>query len=118
MFTRPAKLAFLELSAIAFLVGLMDAQQLAERLRLLLGDEQQTEPDKDWVGEEERDIPGCTSPGPPLLHFGLSRQSGLGDWVFTIGDPDPLPSIPHGHWQHQHHPKKLDPYTGRWSWPG
>src|SRR4051794_14181296 len=57
MFTRPAKLAFLELSAIAFLVGLMDAQQLAERLRLLLGDEQQTNPTKTGLGKRNGIFP-------------------------------------------------------------
>lgn len=35
-------------------------------------------------------------------------------WVFTKADPDPYPSTPHGHWQHQNNKwPKLDPYNGR-----
>jgi hypothetical protein len=35
-------------------------------------------------------------------------------WVFTKADPDPYPSTPHGHWEHQNNTwPKLDPYQGR-----
>jgi hypothetical protein len=48
---------------------------------------------------------------PPPVHFltrGLRKK-----WVFTIGDPDPHPSIPHGHFEDQNRPwPKLDPYRG------
>ena len=35
-------------------------------------------------------------------------------WVFTLGDPDPFPSIPHGHVTRKTNPwPKLDPFRGR-----
>ncbi|WP_156409940.1 hypothetical protein [Duganella sp. Root198D2] len=35
-------------------------------------------------------------------------------WVFTIGDADCSPSVPHGHLHHKNNPHpKLNPYTGR-----
>ncbi|MBL0576349.1 hypothetical protein [Aeromonas caviae] len=38
----------------------------------------------------------------------------LGTWVFTKADPDPYPSIPHGHYLSQNNSwPKLNPYTGR-----
>ena len=38
----------------------------------------------------------------------------LGIWVFTKSDPDPYPSIPHGHDKSQNNKwPKLNPYTGR-----
>ncbi len=41
------------------------------------------------------------------MHFTL-----LSKWVFKLSDPDPYPSVPHGHYQNKPWPK-LDPYTGR-----
>ena len=38
----------------------------------------------------------------------------LGKWIFARSDPDPYPSLPHGHLQHGRRPwPKLNPYTGR-----
>jgi len=38
----------------------------------------------------------------------------LGTWVFTKADPDPYPSVPHGHYRNQNTKwPKLNPYTGR-----
>lgn len=50
----------------------------------------------------------------PILEFlPLGRSN---PWVFTLGDPDNYPSVPHGHWQNQNRPwPKLNPYTGRTS---
>ena len=49
---------------------------------------------------------------PPYVEF---IPVGLQDkWVFTIGDPDSRPSVPHGHLESKknRHPK-LNPYVGR-----
>lgn len=38
----------------------------------------------------------------------------LGTWVFTKSDPDPYPSVPHGHYKNKDRRwPKLNPYTGR-----
>lgn len=37
-----------------------------------------------------------------------------GQWIFTKSDPDPYPSMPHGHLRNANRPwPKLNPYTGR-----
>lgn len=48
---------------------------------------------------------------PPVQFIpgGLART-----WVFTIGDPDHYPSVPHGHLNNQNQKwPKLNPYSGR-----
>lgn len=45
---------------------------------------------------------------------GLPRFLALGTWVFTLGDPDCYPSVPHGHHLRKTTPwPKLNPYVGR-----
>lgn len=45
---------------------------------------------------------------PDRLEFQFSN------WVFTKGDPDPYPSVPHGHWRAANNNwPKVNPYTGR-----
>ncbi|MBK9039004.1 MAG: hypothetical protein IPL83_07575 [Bdellovibrionales bacterium] len=53
-----------------------------------------------------------TEDEPQFLEF-LPR--GLkSPWLFTIGDADNYPSVPHGHLEHKCNPwPKLNPYTGR-----
>ena len=51
-------------------------------------------------------------PNSDWLHFVLGRgRVGKAEWVFWKGDPDPHPSVPHGHWNGYSFPK-LDPYLG------
>ena len=47
-------------------------------------------------------------PPPDWVRF-IPR--GLPEWEFHKGDPDPLPSVPHGHYKGKALPK-LDPYLG------
>lgn len=51
----------------------------------------------------------------PLIKLMTSSLSGIDvSWVFTIADPDPIPSIPHGHYKDKDNPEpKLNPYTGK-----
>ncbi|TGL19781.1 hypothetical protein EHQ47_16930 [Leptospira bourretii] len=38
----------------------------------------------------------------------------FGIWIFTKADPDPYPSVPHGHYKDQNKSwPKLNPYTGK-----
>ncbi|WP_271539209.1 hypothetical protein [Bradyrhizobium sp. CCBAU 45321] len=43
------------------------------------------------------------------LHLIPSSTTGLQHWFFRIGDPDPIPAVPHGHGR-QDERKKFDPY--------
>jgi hypothetical protein len=49
--------------------------------------------------------------GGPLSRLTPSGSTGLSRWVFHQYDPDPFPSIPHGHHNGQSQPK-LDAYLG------
>ena len=48
---------------------------------------------------------------PPTVRFMPAGHTGLHQWVFHQADPDPRPSIPHGHW-HSDWKKKLHAYRG------
>lgn len=48
---------------------------------------------------------------PELLQYTTKKLNNK--WVFTIGDRDPYPSIPHGHFEYKTQKwPKLNPYTG------
>jgi hypothetical protein len=48
---------------------------------------------------------------PEILLFMPASSTGLQDWEFHKGDPDPQPSVPHGH-RYKKDMQKLDPYLG------
>jgi hypothetical protein len=47
----------------------------------------------------------------PYVAF-IANVHGMNGWFFRPGDPDPWPSVPHGHWENKPSPK-LNPYTSR-----
>lgn len=69
--------------------------------------------------EEHGGVRSSSEPDDPedsLVSFRVRGIAGLDAWHFRVGDPDPLPSVPHGHWQNRPKPK-LDPYLG-WVYDG
>src|SRR5260370_41009745 len=48
---------------------------------------------------------------PPLLALIAAASTGLHHWRFYQADPDPFPSVPHGHW-HSDQRRKLHAYRG------
>lgn len=62
------------------------------------------------IGEAQSPISSA-----PLVKFITSSLSGIREtWVFTMADPDPIPSIPHGHYKDKDRPApKLNPYIGK-----
>jgi hypothetical protein len=46
-----------------------------------------------------------------IVQFVPATVTGLQDWYFRKGDPDPYPAVPHGHGKQDQY-KKLDPYQG------
>jgi hypothetical protein len=48
---------------------------------------------------------------PEIFLFMPTSSTGLQDWEFHKGDPDPQPSVPHGH-RYIKDMQKLDPYLG------
>ena len=64
---------------------------------------------KDVVGRDNKKRAYCDD--PEILLFMPVSGTGLQDWEFHKGDPDPQPSVPHGH-RYKKGPQKLDPYLG------
>ena len=64
----------------------------------------------------QSDADGKTSPVDPKEDDSADQWTHLvvfNKWVFTIGDADCYPSVPHGHFQRKTTPwPKLNPYTG------
>jgi hypothetical protein len=124
-FTADAMDCYIELTIVSYWSNLIPLEICIDRLQYLVDGKQEqleTGERRYYCGAEEalpveqhrkveaNSLGGTPSPVP--LAFMLSPQSRLHDWVFTVGDPDPLPSIPHGHWQTQSSPKKFDAYRG------
>lgn len=71
----------------------------------------------EMVGKEGKDREGSDYQNrgyfndPEILLFMSTSSTGLQDWEFHKGDPDPQPSVPHGH-RYKKDAQKLDPYLG------
>jgi hypothetical protein len=67
---------------------------------------------QDGQGKSELSISDGRRPfEPPILAFIAAGSTGLHQWRFHQGDPDPFPSVPHGHSQSDAR-KKLHAYRG------
>jgi hypothetical protein len=124
-FTSEAMASYVDLTLVSFYSGLIPTEIFIDRLRYLVdGEPEQLETgeSRDFSGagqevsdeqDKQRDANSLGgTPSSTPLEFKLSSQSDLHDWVFTSGDPDPLPSVPHGHWQTQNSQRKVDAYRG------
>lgn len=138
--TRDAGRDFLFLAWLSASLGLVDDEEYALRLRILRSLLPQGDPlaesiageigdapgeelfgdndgdlvprEKDGAKESEwRHCEGTPQADPLLIHFS-SIAPGMRVWEFQPQDPDPKPSVPHGHWHNLSQPK-LNPYTGR-----
>ncbi|GEL69176.1 hypothetical protein MVI01_09600 [Myxococcus virescens] len=124
------------LNEISLSFGLIEGETLETRLRYL--DELLSDPNRGPLGSEPSDtrdteelgrafergdptksneahpdiVAAGGSPPPDWLQLIPSGTIGhLSRWEFIKGDPDPHPSVPHGHDQGRTFPK-LDPYLG------
>lgn len=114
--------AFRNLSNLQYACGVIDIDELNERIQtyneMVEGDSREFressyghEPKRSYDENAKR---AAISPQSKedniyrLVPMGLSYK-----WVFTKGDPDPFPSVPHGHLDSQNASwPKLNPYTG------
>jgi len=120
------------LTDLSYETGLIGLAEYEERLAvgdwLSTSDHDRTDP-RARLGEEDRyseepgtpsneDVSagstGTSTAGERTDHQVRLEFLALGKWMFTLGDPDCYPSVPHGHL----HKKtiewpKLNPYTGR-----
>lgn len=121
------------LAEIHYEFGLIEKDELNERIGVALWLAEELD---DSVGDPRNDEEQCQSESEeiessaqnPLVESSVDRGNEaqntnvenwleflcLGVWVFTKADPDPYPSIPHGHYKNQNNKwPKLNPYTGR-----
>ena len=103
------------LTVVSYALGLIDVFIYQERLDFLEEDEEaefSPEDNQDLVEVEKRHPSGHRDGRDPILSLITPNVGVLGaKWVFTLGDPDPFPSIPHGH-LHSKKYVKLDAYLG------
>ncbi|GAB3446064.1 hypothetical protein [Insolitispirillum peregrinum] len=123
----------IDIAFLSFRVGLIGYEEYTERYNMAvwLTDESGTvsDPRIDAYGGEytskppheeapdmevtdcsrsERASNGAPFNPPDLMYFRFNA------WHFTGSDPDPYPSVPHGHYESENNPyPKLNPYTGR-----
>ncbi|WP_145278847.1 hypothetical protein [Pseudomonas sp. URMO17WK12:I11] len=118
-------LKLLFLSEISYCLGLIGLAEFKERLEVaewLLDSGGTVRDPRLGLGEEPepRESSECEQPD---LAEGVKRDDPadrwyhlvvLNKWVFTVGDADCYPSVPHGHFQKKTNSwPKLNPYIGR-----
>lgn len=130
--------SFRLLTELSLMLGVIDEEKLEDRMAYLselLGNPGNGPSNPFGTGgggrdEEPRRASGEEAPGeeahgdilkghqvggpPPPDWFQLIPRGAIGHlqkWHFIKGDPDPLPSVPHGHDEGRSFPK-LDPYLG------
>lgn len=116
--------SFVMLSRLSRMFGIIGNRALAEREAFLFSellsptddacaDIADALPDADTCSESAEEIGRqgrSRGRQPDWLHF-TPHLTQLKPWQFRKGDPDPFPSVPHGHYRGQKFPK-LDPYLG------
>lgn len=113
------------LAEISYEFGLIGIDELQERIKVALwiDSDDPGASDPRGFGEEGEDTEDSLLCEGELLEVHLKNEfdqsSWLellfdGKWYFTISDPDPYPSTPHGHLNNPNQGwPKLNPYTGR-----
>lgn len=111
-----AQNSFLFITDLQYRYGIIGINEYEERLEsfhtLLSDTNEDNEVNKDYLDVNGNNSYEITDESDEniihLVPLGLSDR-----WVFTIGDPDPFPSIPHGHLNSKNQAwPKLNPYTG------
>lgn len=131
-----ARKRFLILCEISWRYGLIGINEYCERmkaLRWLSSDQEEPgspeeEEDSEYTEKQQEEFLEDTEKNhfnplgsntdkdtrygdPELLQYTTKNLNKR--WVFTIGDQDPYPSIPHGHFEYKTRKwPKLNPYTG------
>lgn len=115
----------ISLAEVSYQCGLIGIDEFLERIKVanwLAREETEGSDPRDPILENvtpEND----TIPDNEVLKVNVKKDSEEpdwleflfdGEWYFTISDPDPYPSTPHGHLNNPNNPwPKLNPYTGR-----
>ena len=115
------------MAEIHYAFGLISSYEYQERVNLAIwmddanGMRKDPQGADDTCGEhEERHVDDFVNDGLSVLRVRDERDVShieflcLNTWVFTKSDPDPYPSVPHGHLKSQNRKwPKLNPHTGR-----
>lgn len=111
-FQSEAEDLYVLITEVSFQLGIIDLFVYEERIDFL--DETKGAEEIQQYGGEF--VSEATSPQRPIRQPTLALvtlRAGVlkSPWEFTIGDPDPFPSVPHGHLQ-SNNKVKLDSYLG------
>lgn len=118
-------LAWSELSYKIGLIGLAELKERTEVAEWLLDPGHSVRDPRLGRNEEPsvQELNDCSPPDSTPLTDGVKKDDPadrwlhlvmLSKWVFTVGDADCYPSVPHGHLQKKTNSwPKLNPYTGR-----
>jgi hypothetical protein len=108
------------------LIGISDLLERLEVLRWLIDSGDATDPRPTFNHKETRRQPEDSgdyegrrirtvhTSDDEVWHLQFLPRGLSNPWIFTKGDPDPYPSVPHGHLNHKNQQwPKLNPYSGR-----
>ena len=104
-----ADLARPRVNALAQIFAISEEQ--LEPFREYRWDEHDVRPSGASGTEGEEATGRCSRPGIDRIALVPNQATGLQDWHFIMSDPDPHPSVPHGHLRTNHN-RKLDAYLG------
>ncbi len=93
----------------AYANSLLNSEDWGEDPAWPCSDKMDSKEGKDLVGRDNKKRTYFDD--PEILLFMPASSTGLQDWEFHKGDPDPQPSVPHGH-RYKRDAQKLDPYLG------
>ncbi|WP_041852928.1 hypothetical protein [Vibrio antiquarius] len=108
------KTTLLLLADLSYQHGLIGLNEYAERLETidwLTSTEDSTEAEMRQL-EEVNGLTSQTSTSQNDVRDESLSLLALKKWMFTIGDADCFPSVPHGHLNNKNGKTKLNPYTG------
>lgn len=107
-------------------LGLIGVDEYRERVEVALwlsdddpnGRDPRNDPEHDHRQDTSDEPTNHAGPAVTVIRSPQTSQTlglvALSKWYFTGSDPDPYPSVPHGHYQSSNRSwPKLNPYTGR-----
>ncbi len=114
-----------ELAKISYDIGFINIFEYHERVKIARWLSDEISDPRDCIECDEQTIPkerceekrSCSREEHANIHTSNDDSNPLElvmlGWVFTKSDPDPYPSVPHGHERSQNKAwPKLNPYTG------
>ena len=95
----------------AFAKHILQMEEWTDQDEWIVSENRPDEQQRDKSERRESVVEGGDYDFDAILRFMPASSTGLSHWIFHRSDPDPFPSVPHGHYKGQKQPK-LDAYLG------